>query len=97
MAGTGAEVMKLIVLRSRRGRCVGRALMEALVEAARAAERRPFLLNVRADDPAERIYRGLGFVVFGRVPGHARSPDRTFADTNFQYLSLPSGAGVIGQ
>lgn len=85
-----AEVMKLMVLRSHRRRGVGQALMAALLEAARACGRTLLLLDVRADDPAERLYRGLGFVPFGRVPDHARSPDGSFADTTFCYLSFTS-------
>jgi acetyltransferase len=86
-----AEVMKLMVLRSHRGRGVGRALMQALLEAARASGRTLLLLDVRSDDPAERLYRTLGFVPFGRVPGHARSPDGRLADTSFHYLQLRAG------
>jgi acetyltransferase len=87
-----AEVMKLMVLRSHRGRGVGRALMQALLAAARESGRSLLLLDVRSEDPAERLYRTLGFVPFGRVPGHARSPDGRLADTSFHYLRLRSGA-----
>ena len=90
-----AEVMKLMVLRSHRGRGVGRALMRALLEAAWASGRILLLLDVRSEDPAERLYRTLGFVPFGRVPGHAQSPDGRLADTSFYYLRLRS-AGSIG-
>jgi acetyltransferase len=83
-----AEVMKLMVLRSHRRRGAGRALMLALLEAARASGRTLLLLDVRAGDPAERLYRSLGFVPFGRVPDHAQSPDGRLADTTFQYLDL---------
>lgn len=83
------EVMKLMVLRSHRGRGAGRALMRALLEAARASGRSLLLLDVRTGDPAERLYRTLGFVPFGRVPAHARSPDGRLADTTFHYLQLP--------
>jgi acetyltransferase len=83
-----AEVMKLMVLRSHRGRGAGRALMWALLEAARASGRSLLLLDVRTGDAAERLYRTLGFVRFGRVPGHARSPDGRLADTTFYYLQL---------
>jgi ribosomal protein S18 acetylase RimI-like enzyme len=83
-----AEVMKLMVRRSHRGRGAGRALMRALLEAARASGRSLLLLDVRTGDPAERLYRTLGFVPFGRVPGHARSPDGRLADTTFYYLQL---------
>ena len=89
-----AEVMKLMVLRSHRGRGVGRALMQALLDAARASGRTLLLLDVRTDDPAERLYRALGFVPFGRVPGHAQSPDGRLADTSFYYMQLQiEGAG----
>jgi ribosomal protein S18 acetylase RimI-like enzyme len=91
------EVMKLMVLRSHRSRGVGRALMVALLEAAEASGRTLLLLDVRADDPAERLYRGLGFVPFGRVPCHARNPDGQLAPTAFCYLSLASGGGSPGQ
>jgi ribosomal protein S18 acetylase RimI-like enzyme len=86
-----AEVMKLMVLRSHRGRGVGRALMQALLASARESGRSLLLLDVRSEDPAERLYRTLGFVPFGRVPGHARSPDGRLADTSFHYLRLQSG------
>jgi acetyltransferase len=92
-----AEVMKLMVLRSHRGRGVGRALMVALLEAAKASGQSLLLLDVRADDPAEWLYRGLGFVPFGRVPCHARNPDGRFAPTTFCYLSLASRGGSPGQ
>ena len=54
-AAGGAEVAKLMVLRSHRGRGVGRARMQALLEAARASGRTLLLLDVRAGDPAERL------------------------------------------
>jgi acetyltransferase len=91
-----AEVMKLMVLRTHRGRGIGRSLMRALIEAARAADRTLLLLDVRADDPAERLYRSLGFVAFGRVPDHAQSPDGRLAGTSFYYLNLPAGDGAPG-
>jgi ribosomal protein S18 acetylase RimI-like enzyme len=83
-----AEVMKLMVLRSHRRRGVGGALMQRLLEAARECGRSLLLLDVRSEDPAERLYRRLGFVPFGRVPGHARSPNGRLADTTFYYLQL---------
>jgi ribosomal protein S18 acetylase RimI-like enzyme len=83
-----AEVMKLMVLRSHRGRGVGRALMRALLQAARACGRTLLLLDVRTGDPAELLYRALGFVKLGEVPDHARSPDGRLAATSFYYLNL---------
>ena len=91
-----AEVMKLMVLRSHRGRGVGRALMQTLLEAARASDRSLLLLDVRTGDPAERLYRALGFVPFGRVPDHARSPDGQLADSSFYYMQLQTDGGAGG-
>ena len=88
-----AEVMKLMVLRSHRGRGAGRALMRALLEAARESGRSLLLLDVRTGDAAERLYRTFGFVPFGRVPAHARSPDGRLADTTFHFLQLQASGG----
>jgi acetyltransferase len=83
-----AEVMKLMVLRAQRRRGAGRALMRALLQAARACGRTLLLLDVRTGDPAELLYRALGFVKLGEVPDHARSPDGRLAATSFYYLDL---------
>ncbi|MGH6904580.1 MAG: GNAT family N-acetyltransferase [Geminicoccaceae bacterium] len=87
-----AEVMKLMVLRAHRRRGAGRALMRALLQAARACDRSLLLLDVRTGDPAERLYRALGFVKVGEVPDHARSPDGSFAASSFYYLDLRAPA-----
>jgi ribosomal protein S18 acetylase RimI-like enzyme len=89
-----AEVMKLMVLRSHRGHGVGRALMQELLAIARQSGRSLLLLDVRSDDPAERLYRRLGFVPFGRVPGYARTPDGGIADTSFYYLQLEAAGST---
>ncbi|HET7728174.1 MAG TPA: GNAT family N-acetyltransferase [Candidatus Limnocylindrales bacterium] len=57
----------------RQGRGVGRALMLAAIERARAAGARRLTLVVRADNPpAHALYRRLGF---------RRAPDRDFTPT----------------
>jgi acetyltransferase len=83
-----AEVTKLMVLRADRRRGVGRELMNAALEAARSAGRGLLLLDVRAGDPAEALYRSLGFVEVGEVPRYARSPNGSLAATRFYYLEL---------
>jgi acetyltransferase len=83
-----AEVMKLMVLRSDRRRGVARVLMAALLDLARAEQRSLLLLDVRAGDPAERLYQTFGFTKVGLVPRHARSPDGSFAATCYYYLEL---------
>jgi acetyltransferase len=88
-----AEVMKLMVLRAHRRHGVGRQLMRAALDLAPAVGRSLLLLDVRSGDPAEALYRSLGFVKFGEVPGHARSPDGRLAPTSFHYLDLGYSPG----
>ena len=83
-----AEVMKLMVLRRDRRRGVARALLAALLDLARDQARTLLLLDVRAGDPVEALYRAVGFRNFGEVPRHAQSPDGSFAATSFFYLEL---------
>ena len=86
-----AEVTKLMVLRAHRRQGVGRELMSAVLAAARCAGRSLLLLDVRVGDPAEALYRSLGFVAVGEVPRYARSPDGSLAATRFYYLELVPG------
>ncbi len=51
-----------------RGQGIGRRLMEAALEAVRQRGGRQVLLQVRTDnEPAQRLYRGLGFTRFDTV------------------------------
>lgn len=69
-----AEVQKLFVDTSLRGRGVGRSLMLALHDAARQRGRSLLLLNTRHRGPAERFYRALGYREVGVIPGYAAGP-----------------------
>jgi GNAT superfamily N-acetyltransferase len=66
-----AEVQKLFVSRSLRGRGVGRHIMSALHDVARAHGRSLILLNTRAGSPAESFYRALEYTAIGVIPGYA--------------------------
>jgi ribosomal protein S18 acetylase RimI-like enzyme len=61
-----ADVQKLLVLASARGRGIGAALMRALEARAREAGRWLLMLDTRTDSGAERCYRRAGGC---RVPG----------------------------
>lgn len=75
----------------RQGRGVGRALMRAAIERARAAGARRLTLVVRADNPpAHALYRGLGF---RRAPGRDFSPSPATRSLTF---SLPLAAPSTG-
>ncbi len=61
-----------------RGRGIGRALVSACLEYARAHGARWAALQVRADNvPALRLYRSLGFVEIGRIQLWHREAQRT--------------------
>lgn len=83
-----AEVQKLLVLTALRRRGVGRRLMEALEDEARAAGRSLLVLDTRQGDSAERLYRRLGYVEAGSIPGYARSSMGTLDATVFFYKQL---------
>ena len=83
-----AEVAKLMVLRSARRRGVGRALMLALEDQARAHSRTTLVLDTFLEGGAENLYRALGWTEAGRVPLYAAWPDGTLGTTVYYYKLL---------
>ena len=82
-----AEIAKLLVHRSARGRGVGRRLMEHAETQART-EGRTLLVLDTADDSAERLYERMGWTRVGVVPGYALYPDGRPCDTTFFWKAL---------
>jgi GNAT superfamily N-acetyltransferase len=76
-----AEVKKLLVHRSARGRGIGMALMTAAEEAARARGRTLLVLDTALGDNAERLYTRAGWNRVGVIPGYALFPDGSPCDT----------------
>jgi len=66
-----AEVQKLFVADAMRGRGVGRLLVGALHDAARARGRSLILLSARRGGTAEDFYKRLGYKAIGVVPGYS--------------------------
>jgi GNAT superfamily N-acetyltransferase len=66
--------VQLLVRRPHRRRGIGRSLVNAARGLALRSGRTLLLLDVRTGDPVETLYRSLGFVKFGEVPGYARGP-----------------------
>jgi ribosomal protein S18 acetylase RimI-like enzyme len=83
-----ADVSKLIVHRRAQRRGIGRALMQQLEQAARAAGFTLLLLDTRKDDHPERLYTSMGWVRVGEVPNFALNPDGTLCATVFYYRDL---------
>ncbi len=83
-----AEVGKLLVHRRARRRGLARQLMRRLEEEARARKRTLLVLDTVSGGAAEKLYRALGWVEVGRVPGFALSPFGAMDDTTFFYRKL---------
>jgi GNAT superfamily N-acetyltransferase len=82
-----ADVAKLLVHRRARGAGVGRRLMEAAEDAARAQGRHLLVLDT-ASAVAERLYLRLGWQRVGVVPDYALLPQGGLCATAFYYKQL---------
>jgi ribosomal protein S18 acetylase RimI-like enzyme len=83
-----AEVMKLMVHRQARRRGIGRALMLALEDVARAEGRRLVVLDTRVGDAAQQLYVSLGYTAAGVIPRYAMSAAGTLEATVYMYKEL---------
>lgn len=72
----GAQLGNLAVAEDRRRRGLGRRLVRRATETARSSDGAGYLvLEVReSNEPAIRLYRGLGFRLLGRRKSYYRSP-----------------------
>jgi len=69
-----AEVAKMLVHPDARRQGIGRKLMLAAEEIARADQRTLLTLDTRVGDFAEPLYRSLGFIALGEIPRYAKNP-----------------------
>ncbi len=83
-----AEVQKVCVLRSARGQGIGTQLMRAIEAAAHAAGRTLLVLDTRKGGLAEGLYRKLGYIEGGVIPGYARTVNGTLVAEAFFYRTL---------
>ncbi|MET3613800.1 ribosomal protein S18 acetylase RimI-like enzyme [Rhizobium aquaticum] len=82
------DIKKLMVHPDARGRGLSRRLMEAAEAAARARGRSLLVLDTATGEPAEDIYRHLGWREAGTIPGYALFPDGRPCDTSVYYKTL---------
>lgn len=75
-----AELTKLLVDPAARRRGVARALLQRAEQAAQRLGRPLLVLDTRAGDVAEPLYRGLGWQEAGRIPRFALDADGTEQD-----------------
>ena len=83
-----ADVKKLLVMESERGRGLARALM-ALAEAEAARRGKTVLvLDTATGSPAETVYERLGWQRAGVIPDYALYPDGRYCGTTFFYKHI---------
>jgi len=80
-----AEVEKLMVHRSYRGRGIGRKLLNAIEVAIRERNCWLIVLDTRVGDVASRLYRSAGYIEAGQIPSYALSSSGSYEATAFFY------------
>jgi GNAT superfamily N-acetyltransferase len=87
-----AEVSKLLVLRSARGRGVARALLATLEAEAAAMGRWRLVLDTRTGSLAETLYQRWGWHRVGTIEDYAADPDGRLAPTTIMTKDLRRSA-----
>jgi GNAT superfamily N-acetyltransferase len=85
-----AEIAKLLVLRSARGRGIARGLMEEVERQAAAAGKTLLVLDTVTGGAAERLYQRLNWVKAGVIPNFALFPDGRATATTIFWKRLDS-------
>jgi ribosomal protein S18 acetylase RimI-like enzyme len=86
-----AEVLKMLVHPDARRQGLARTLMTALEDIARASGRSLLTLDTVTGGKAEGLYRSLGYVTVGVIPGYALPPaGAEFESTTIMYKVLSS-------
>ncbi|UNK38014.1 GNAT family N-acetyltransferase [Shinella sp. H4-D48] len=80
-----ADVKKLLVLESERGRGLARALMAAAEAEAARYGKMVLVLDTATGSPAETVYERLGWQRAGVIPDYALYPDGRYCATTFFY------------
>ncbi len=83
-----ADVKKMLVHRSTRGRGVGAALMSAIEDEARRRGRWLLVLDTVPGESGHRLYLRAGWQQSGTVPDYALFPDGRLCDTAFMWKRL---------
>jgi GNAT superfamily N-acetyltransferase len=83
-----AEIAKLLVHRRGRRAGLGRELMLAVEDAARQGGFRLLTLDAKRGEPAEELYRKLGWTFVGTIPRFAFDPDGSPHDAVVFYKEL---------
>jgi ribosomal protein S18 acetylase RimI-like enzyme len=82
------EIQRLAVRADRRGSGLGRGLLEAAAERARADGLRLLWLTTHSGTEADGFYESAGWTRVGEMPSYSQRPDGTLAANAFYYLEL---------
>jgi GNAT superfamily N-acetyltransferase len=82
------EVQRLAVRADRRGHGLGRALLDAAAERARADGLRLLWLTTHAGTDADGFYEAAGWSRAGVIPAYSQRPDGSLAGNVFYFLEL---------
>ena len=85
-----AEVAKLIVRPTHRGRGIATALMREAEARATAARRTLIMLDTATIGGARGLYEKLGYSLTGEIPDYAYTPDGTLSGTLIYWKRLPA-------
>ena len=83
-----ADIKKMLVHRSARGRGIGAALMAAVEEEARRHARWLLVLDTVPGENGHRLYLRAGWTQTGLVPDYALFPDGRLCDTAIMWKRL---------
>jgi GNAT superfamily N-acetyltransferase len=83
-----ADVAKMLVLSSHRGRGTGAALLAAIEAEALKAGKTLLVLDTTAGSAADRLYQRCGWTPFGTAPGYAYAPDGRLDDATFFFKQI---------
>jgi GNAT superfamily N-acetyltransferase len=83
-----ADIKKMLVHRSTRGRGIGAALMAEVEEEARRRDRWLLVLDTVPGENGHRLYLRAGWTQTGLVPDYALFPDGRLCDTAIMWKRL---------
>ncbi len=83
-----ADIAKLLVKRSARGRGVATRLMQQAEAASKAAGKTLLVLDTVTGGDAEKLYVRMGWNKTGVIPNYALFPDGRFCDTTVFWKEL---------
>ncbi|MFI5631929.1 GNAT family N-acetyltransferase [Streptomyces sp. NPDC051664] len=83
-----AEISKVMVRPSMRGRGLGRSLLAVAEGAAAEAGLTLLVLDTETGSAAEHLYRAAGWTECGSIPDYAGDPAGTLQPTTFYYKAI---------